>query len=224
MPAKPKLIVFDVNETLLNLNPLKSGVNQSLGNGMAFDLWFGNLLHYSLVETVTEQYSDFSAIAEATFQMVAQKFKINISKAEIGSILAIITDLPPHSDVIQALTLLEDAGFTMAALTNGNQEVAEKQLTNAGIHTFLKDIISVEHAERYKPHADAYHFLLGKMKISAKDAMLVAAHGWDIVGAQRAGMRTAFVAREGKFLYPLGNNPDVTGKTLIEVAERLARP
>lgn len=46
MPTKPKLIVFDVNETLLDLKPLKSKVNQALGNDLAFDLWFSTLLYY----------------------------------------------------------------------------------------------------------------------------------------------------------------------------------
>lgn len=221
MPTKPKLIVFDVNETLLDLNPLKLKVNQALGNDIAFDLWFSTLLHYSLVETVTENYADFSSMAAAIFRLVSQKFESDISDEEIASILETIKVLPPHSDVMEALTKLEKAGFTLVALTNGNQEVAENQLEFAGLDSFFRHITSVEHVGRYKPHADAYRFVLDKMKIAAKDGLMVAAHGWDIVGANRAGMQTAFVEREGKFVYPLGERPDLTGTTLIEVAEKL---
>ncbi len=221
MPTKPKLIVFDVNETLLDLHPLKLKVNQALDNDIAFDLWFSALLHYSLVETVTEKYADFSSMAAAIFRMVSQKFEIDISDEEIVSILATIKKLPPHSDVMEALIRLEKAGFTLLALTNGNQEVAENQLVYAEIDSFFTHIISVEYVGRYKPHGEPYRFALDKMKIAAKDALMVASHGWDIVGANRAGMQTAFVEREGKFVYPLGERPDLTGKTVLEVAEKL---
>lgn len=221
MQTKPKLIVFDVNETLLDLNPLKSKVNQALGNHEAFDVWFSMLLHYSLVETVTNTYSDFSSIANATFKMVSQKFEVDISDEKIASILSTIKSLPPHSDVIEALTHLEKEGFTMVALTNGNQGVAENQLKYAGLDSFFKNIISVEHVKRYKPHANAYRFVLDKMSTPAEDTLMVAAHGWDIVGGKRAGMKTAFIMRKGKFMYPLGERPDLTGKTVLEVAKKL---
>ena len=72
---KPKLILFDVNETLLDLKPLARRINASLSSDLAFDLWFSSLLHYSLVETVSGHHEDFSKIAQATFEMTAAKFK-----------------------------------------------------------------------------------------------------------------------------------------------------
>ena len=50
---KPKLLIFDVNETLLDMEPLKHSINTALGNQYAFDIWFPQLLQYSLVETLT---------------------------------------------------------------------------------------------------------------------------------------------------------------------------
>ncbi|HEA20861.1 hypothetical protein LCGC14_1428960 [marine sediment metagenome] len=223
MLNKPKLIVFDVNETLLNLEPLKLKVNHALYNDFAFDLWFSKLLHYSLVETITEQYADFSSIAAATFRMVAQRFEIDIPDTEISAILSNIKNLPPHTDVVEALTLLKKTGHTMVALTNGNQDVADEQLENAGIKGFMKKVFSVEIVNRYKPHSETYNYVLKAMKTSPKDTLLVAAHGWDIVGAQRAGMKTAFVAREGKFIYPLASHPDLTGKTVLEIAKEITQ-
>ena len=223
MLNKPKLIVFDVNETLLDLEPLRLKVNHALNNNFAFEIWFCKLLHYSLVETVTERYNDFSSIAAATLRMVAQSFEIDIPDTEITHILSHIKDLPPHSDVVEALTLLKKAGFKMVALTNGKQDVAEEQLENAGIISFLKQVFSVEIVNRYKPHRETYKFVLNAMKVCSEDTLLVAAHGWDIVGAQRAGLKTAFVAREGKFLYPLASSPDLTGNTVLEIAKIISQ-
>lgn len=45
---------FDVNETLLDLKPLKESVTKALGgHDELVGLWFSTLLHYSLVDTLT---------------------------------------------------------------------------------------------------------------------------------------------------------------------------
>ena len=82
----PQLLIFDVNETLLDLKPLARRINATLSNDWAFELWFTSLLHHSLVETLSGNHEDFSKIAKATFEMTASKFKKIIPDAEIDSI------------------------------------------------------------------------------------------------------------------------------------------
>ena len=73
---KPKVIIFDVNETLLDLAPLKTSVGKALGGRKEFlPLWFSMMLHYSLVETLSEHYHSFgeigtAALASETLQFV----------------------------------------------------------------------------------------------------------------------------------------------------------
>jgi 2-haloacid dehalogenase len=59
---------------------------------------------------------------------------------------------------------------------------------------------------------------------TAREAMMVAAHGWDIAGAQAAGLQTAFVARPGKVLYPLAEKPDHIVNDFEELADLLLKP
>ncbi|MEL7309089.1 MAG: haloacid dehalogenase type II, partial [Pseudomonadota bacterium] len=55
--AKPKVIVFDVNETLLDLEQMQSSVSKALdGNTQLLPLWFSTMLHHSLVSTVSNDY------------------------------------------------------------------------------------------------------------------------------------------------------------------------
>ncbi|MGB7394920.1 MAG: haloacid dehalogenase type II, partial [Pricia sp.] len=204
-----------------DLTPLKTKVVEAMGNEHTFDLWFSQLLHYSLVETVTENYSDFSSIAAAVFDMVAQKFNKTVAEEKKHSILSTIKELPPHSDVLPALERLKNNRFKIVALTNGNQEVVEKQLAHANIDHFFNRIFSVEQVARYKPHRSTYESVLEIMKVPAKETLMVAAHAWDLIGAKRAGMQTAFVIREGKSMYPLSEQPDLTGKTILEIAEKI---
>ncbi len=65
---KTPLLVFDVNETLLDLSPAKTRVNDLVGNAHAFKGWFSLLLHYSCVETITDNPIAFGAIGKATLK------------------------------------------------------------------------------------------------------------------------------------------------------------
>ena len=60
-----------------------------------------------------------------------------------------------------------------------------------------------------------------QLSINVGDAMLVAAHGWDIAGALQAGMQAAFVERKGQSLYPLSAKPQFIGKDIEDVANKI---
>lgn len=72
MKKLPLLLIFDVNETLLDLSPLKEDINTRLNSEWAFELWFNQLIQYSMVETLTDSYSDFGEVGLATLKMVAR--------------------------------------------------------------------------------------------------------------------------------------------------------
>jgi 2-haloacid dehalogenase len=222
MYAKPKLLIFDVNETLLDLTPLKDKVNAVLENENAFDIWFRMLLHYSLVETTTGVYKSFGEIGKATFQMQMGQLGVSLSDAQIEIVLGTIRNLPPHPDVIPGLTKLRDSGFSMMALTNSSTEAMTAQLKFAGIDDLFDTLISIEEVERFKPHPATYNYALDYFKVPAEEAMMIAAHAWDIVGAQRCGLQTAFILRPGKQPYPMAGEPDISGKNLLEIVKALA--
>ncbi len=221
MKSSPKLLIFDVNETLLDMTPLKKSINSALKNDYGFDIWFPSLLQYSLVETSIGTYHDFSKIAAATFKMTAMKFELNFTEEEIQEILSPISNLKPHPEVLEALSLLKQNNFKMIALTNGKPEVAEEQLKHAEIDHFFEEVVSVDVVKKYKPHPDTYNYVLKKYEIVANDAMMIAAHGWDVAGAQQAGLQTAFIGRPGKFKYPLAAKPTFEGSNILEVAKSL---
>jgi 2-haloacid dehalogenase len=223
MNNKPKLLIFDVNETLLDMSPLKNSINERLKNSQAFDVWFPTLLQYSLVETITDNYKDFSDIAAATLKMTGLKYSVELSEKEIKETISPITKLSPHAEVKEALKLLKENDFLLVALTNGKPEVANEQIKFAGLESFFDKVLSVEHVKKYKPHPDTYSYACASVNVIKENAMLIAAHGWDITGAHRAGLQTGFIDRPGKFHYPNAKDPDVQGDDLLSIAKVLLR-
>ncbi|RTZ01977.1 haloacid dehalogenase type II [Flavobacterium bomense] len=218
----PKVVFFDVNETLLDLGAIKKSIGQALGNREDLTaLWFTTMLHYSLVTTVGGQYTDFGTIGAAALRMVAANQGILLTEAEAKVAVSSITSLPPHPEVKEALTALRNAGYTLVALTNSSTKGVETQFKNAGLTAFFDQILSVEEVGKYKPDTAVYNWAAQKMGVKPNECLMVAAHGWDIAGAIWAGWRGAFTARPGQQLYPLAPLPEINETDLLKIAEKL---
>jgi len=212
----PSVLFFDVNETLLELTALKKSVTAVLnGREELVPLWFSTLLHYSLVENVTGDYRGFSEIGVAALQMVAAGNDITITKEQAeDAVVKPFKSLQPYKEVKQALKSLKNQGFKIVALTNSSNAGLAEKLAFAGIKDSFDTLLSCETVGAFKPSLEVYNWALSKMNIQAEDAMMIAAHGWDITGAKKAGMQTTFINRPGKQMYPLAQKPDYTVDTL----------
>lgn len=135
--------------------------------------------------------------------------------------LSVIRTLSPHPDVRPALERLKARGIRLATLTNSSQEVLEAQMRHAGLDGFFERLLSVEQLRKFKPHRAVYRWAAGEMGVAPGECMLVAAHGWDVAGAKWAGLRSAFIAREGQQKFPLTETPDVDATDLLDFAEIL---
>jgi 2-haloacid dehalogenase len=221
---RPTVILFDVNETLLDLKPLKESVGKALGGRpQLVPLWFTTMLQYSLVVTVADRYSDFGEIAVACLRMIAKNHGIELDENAAKRAVLPIHSLPSHSDVVPALERLRDAKYRLVTLTNSSNAAAADQLKNAGLDQLFEAKLSVEDVGLYKPHAHVYRWAARQVGADLSECLLVAAHGWDVAGAAWAGMRTAFVARPGQQVYPLGPAPDILIPSLKELPDEVAK-
>lgn len=224
--TEQKVIFFDVNETLLDLESMRGSVSDALGGrDDLLPLWFSTMLHYSLVDTVTDRYHHFGDIGVAALMMVAKINNIELTEDQARTaIVTPLRSLPPHPDVIEGLESLKAMGYTLVSLTNSSNKGVFTQFENAGLTEYFDRRLSIEDIEIYKPHLKAYHWAAEQMEIQPEDALMVAAHGWDIAGAKAAGMKAAFITRPGKVMYPLAIPADYVVNDLHELADTLRTP
>lgn len=219
--AKPKVLLFDVNETLLDLGPLKDRIGEVLLDPRAAELWFATMLQYSLAATVSGRYFAFPEIGAAVLRMLATRSDVTISQDDAKQVLSGMTSLPAHQDVVPGLRRLQQGGFRLATLTNSSQDGVKAQMQAAGLSGFFERELSVQSVGKYKPHADVYAWAAREMKAQPSECMLVAAHGWDVAGAKWAGMQAAFIARQGQHTFPLAPEPDADVADLPGLADAL---
>lgn len=215
-----EVVVFDVNETLLDLGALAPRFEQLLPARL-LGVWFSRMLRNSLVASITSTYAPFDRQGVDALVATGESVGVEVDEVQAAEIVAGMEELPPHPDVIPALQRLTDAGYRMATLTNSAPSVVTAQVTNAGLGAFFERLLSVDELRLFKPAPETYRYAAEQLDVPIGRIRLVAAHDWDVTGAMRAGAQAAFVARKGASLGPLSETPDVVGPDLMAVADAL---
>jgi 2-haloacid dehalogenase len=218
-----RIIVFDVNETLLDLQALDRHFERVFGDVSVKQKWFAQVLQSAMVASITGAYVGFGTVGSHALEMTAARQGVELSEADRTQILNGMLSLPPHPEVIESLERLQDAGLRLAALTNSAAEAAHTQLKNAGLIGYFDQVMSVEAVRRFKPDAEVYRLAASQFDVEIGRIRLVAAHEWDVTGAIRAGCAAAFIARPGMVLGPLSEKPDIIGQDLREVTDQILK-
>jgi len=217
----PRVIAFDVNETLLDMSSLDAVFERAFGSAAVRAEWFALMLQLTFVGGLTGRYVDFPSAQRAALSMLAGARGIALDDDVAETLGDGMRRLAPHPDAARALTRLADAGFALAALTNSPLDVARAQLEHAGLAGRFAAIRSADEVRALKPRPEPYRLVAETFGVPVADVRLVAAHAWDVSGALAAGCAAAFVRRAGKVPSPIGDQPDIAGSDLDEVADRI---
>jgi 2-haloacid dehalogenase len=205
--------VFDVNETLSDLAPMGTRFAEVGLPPTAAQLWFAALLRDGIGVAAAGGLVRF---ADAARGVLAPMLPGDPDAVE--HVMAGFQELPVHPDVPDGVRALRAAGHRLATLSNGAAEVAAGLLGRAGVRDQFEALLSVEDAGAWKPARAAYLFAVDRLRVRPAEATLVAVHPWDIDGAARAGLHTAWVNRSGA-AYPAHlTSPERTVRTVGELA------
>ena len=221
MPERP-VVVFDVNETLLNLDALLPTFDRIFGDPTVMRLWFANLITYSEALTLNDVYVPFTDIGAGVLRMLAATRSVAITAADGAELTNRFATMPPHPEVPGALRRLRDHGFRLFTLTDNTLEISGRQLEHAGLLDLFERRFSVdETVRRHKPAPQAYHSVAAAVQLDPGDVCLVACHVWDTIGAVAAGWQAGLILREGNAPLDVGPQPDYIGKDLDAITSQL---
>lgn len=216
-----RVLLFDVNETLLDLAALDEPFRAAFGSAEVRREWFQQFIRSMLVSTTAGPYIEFPRLARTALELMARRHSRQLDEGQLKAILGGVRRLPAYPEVRPALERLRGAGFRMATLTNSTPDLVNAQLEHAGLKDLFEQALSADAVKRLKPAPEPYLMAAERMDVPIEQTRLVAAHDWDIAGALLAGGAAAFVARGGIVPDPNFPAPDVVGADLAEVAERI---
>jgi len=216
------VIVFDVNETLLDLESLRPTFDRIFSNPAAMRLWFAHLITYSEALTLAGVYVPFTDIGTGVLRMFAATRGIAISDADAAELTDRFASMPPHPEVPAAMRRLRDHGFRLCTLTDNTLAISGRQLEKAGVIELFERRFNVdETVRRHKPAPEAYDSVAAALEVHPGDICLIACHTWDTLDAVAAGWQAALILREGNAPLGVGPQPDYIGDDLDAIADQL---
>jgi 2-haloacid dehalogenase len=220
--SKLRNIVFDINESILDIASITPIFQRLFGSPNAMRLWFRELITYSQALTIADVYVPFADIGGAVLEKIAAPRCIEVSAVDRQELADRFSTMPPYPDVPGALRRLKAADFHLFTLTNNAAAISDHQLTNAGLIDLLDQRFSVDDtAKRYKPAPETYAEVTRALGASPSDICMVACHTWDTIGAQAAGWEAGLIKRVNNDVLDTAAQPQYVGDDLNAIADQI---
>lgn len=210
-------VLLDVNETLLDLSGLEP-VFTELGLAGAGPLWFATTLRNGFALAASGDCRSFADVARETLVSLDPG---RIAPADGNAVLEAFTRLQPHEDVEPGLRVLADAGIPAMTLTVGSAETVAAIFEAHGWGGLVAGHLSAADVGRWKPAPAPYLAGCLALGLPVGDVTMIAAHSWDLHGAHRAGLRTAWITRLERTRPGIFAPADLEGPDLPSVAARI---
>jgi 2-haloacid dehalogenase len=219
------VVVFDVNETLSDMSPMADRFAEVGAPRELAALWFASVLRDGFALAAAGAAERFSVLAESALGALLPVGRVDRGPdGAIAHVMAGFGALAVHSDVPGGVRGIRAAGHRLVTMSNGASAVAEGLLTRARVRSCFERCLSVEDAGVWKPDRRAYHYAVRECGVAPGEALMVAVHPWDIDGAARAGLATAWIDR-GAGQYPAHlTPPDLLASGVDDLARRLGVP
>jgi 2-haloacid dehalogenase len=222
MPNRPQVVVFDVNETLSDMSVLGQRFADVGADASLAPTWFAGLLRDGLALTVAGSSERFATLAREGLLGILGGVDLDLDvEAAADHVMAGFDGLDVHPDVAEGVRGLAAAGLRLVTLTNGGSAVPEGLLHRAGLREHFEMLLTVEDAGVWKPAPGAYGYAAQRCGVDTAAMLMVAVHPWDIDGAARAGLQTAWVDRTGARYPTYFRGPDRTVTGVDALASEL---
>lgn len=219
----PRVLAFDVAESLLDLETVRPLFERVFGNGDVTDDWFRETILYSETVTLTNSFVPFGQLGVAVLRMLGRIHHVPINETDVADLGKGLASLPAHPDVPDSLRKLKAAGYRLVTLTDSPVNPGGGALRTAGLADLFERQFTAETVRGYKPASETYRMVAQATGTRPSDLCMIASHPWDLIGARIAGCSAALITRAGvaPLIVPGLKQPQLTAPTLTEVASLL---
>ncbi|KAK7610429.1 haloacid dehalogenase, type II [Phyllosticta paracitricarpa] len=202
------VVAFDAYGTLLSTESIAEKLATHFGAAKAQTIaatWRKYQLEYTWRLNSMNQYEPFSSVTKNALHHALAEARESLSDAAVDAMLDAYDALSVFADVPGCLRALASSpAITPVVFSNGTRAMVANSVQRspdlAPLASVFADIVVVEPARRYKPHPAVYEHLaarVGKGVEQRGDVWVVSGNPFDIVGARAAGMKAAWVDRQG---------------------------
>ncbi len=220
----PPVLVFDVNETLLDIESIAPLFGDLFGDERMLREWFAQLVMYSMSITLAGNYVTFPVLAQGVLRMLGDIYQVEVTESDLDRLKTALLTMPAHPDAADGLSALRDNGFRLVTLSNSPPNPdGPTALQRSGLGGFFEHQLSVDARSVFKPSPAVYRYVCETLGVAPAECMMVAAHVWDTIGAQNVGFGGALITRRGNAPLPVDAlpKPNIVAGDLRGLAEQL---
>ena len=184
-------------------------------------LWRSRSLMYTMVSNHIGQYQPFYGMNRDALQFALDSHGIDLDKETQEEILSTYHELDVFDDVRDGIERLQDGGYEVYVVSNGNPEMLESMVSHADIDDLVEDTISAHEIETFKPDREIYRHAAARTGTPIKNIVHVAGPVFDVQGAKSAGMQGAWLNRDGGPYEGFGPAADLELETFHDLADAL---
>jgi 2-haloacid dehalogenase len=221
--SAPEALAFDMYGTLVDPIGISKQLERYLPehSPQISEVWRQKQLEYTFRLTAMELYEDFEQVTRKALDYALAVVGQELGPEQRDDLMAQYNNLERFADVEPGLERLKEAGHTMVVFSNGAPRMLEALMDAAELRPYFGGFISVDEVHTYKPSPRVYRHVARRLGRPVGEVRLVSSNPFDDVGAQAAGMRTAWVDRSGGPFDTLGSPPEIVVGTLTELADVL---
>lgn len=143
--------------------------------------------------TLAGEFEPFQELALSALRTTLTSHGLDPACA--GEIVDALGEVPAYRDAGAALGRIAATRLPVVVLTNGGASQTRALLERSGLNEHVTGFFTTEEVGAYKPDPRSYEYVCEALGIEPADAVLVAAHAWDVVGAQSAGYEAIWIDR-----------------------------
>jgi 2-haloacid dehalogenase len=211
-------VAFDVIGTLFPLERPREGLKALGAPAHALEMWFAEALRDFFALSHAGGYAPLREVLAASLPRTLVALEVEHDDAAIERVMATLKELDPAEGAGASIQALTEAEFRILALTNGSEEITRTLLDGAGLYGHFDELLSCDEIRVSKPHPSVYEMARHR---EPGELWMVAAHGWDIAGAARAGLRTAWISGKERIYPATFPPPDIRAPDLESAARHI---
>lgn len=177
-------------------------------------LWRYRAVEYRMLSNFMDSYENYYETTRDALEYALAAHDVGLDDETVAMIVDTFHRLDVFEDVYQCFRELDDAGYGLYIVSNGNPAVLDSMIDRAEIGEFIRDTISADEIETYKPAISFYRHAIRRTGTPAEGILHVATPWYDIYGANNAGMQTIWVNRRDVPWEKYEGEPDKTIESL----------
>ncbi|GAA1899258.1 HAD-IA family hydrolase [Williamsia serinedens] len=223
--ARPTVAFLDVNDTLSDLASVEPAFVDAGLRAEDVRIWYLSVLRDGFALTVLGDAADFAELGQSQLRSMlrlADRSR-DVKSADVvaSGLMRSFIDAAPHLDVVPGITALAGAGLRVYTLSNGSADVARRLLGSTDAGPAITDYLAAADGGAWKPAPASYRHGLQVAGVDAPEALMVAVHPWDLEGARRVGLQTAWINRDGADYPDAFASPDHTVASFTDLGPEI---